>query len=171
MPTLEQTIERAGIKTIQLAYTHIPHGGATQPTQSSRSGTYVWYQITTFPLSVPAGNRRLLLRNKHNLKGKKKKHYHYPTAKSRLDLRALKHPRGITTQTSSRVGAVSTEGRIPDCYRGLTGPTRLQISMPNGTKPPPLVAPNILPRIGGTTQGPTLRRALADTVRHHRMRC
>ena len=98
----------------------------------------------------------------------KKKHYHYSTAKSRPDLRALKHPRGITTQTSSRVGAVGTEGRTPDCYRGLPGPTRLQISMPNGTKPPPLVAPHILPRIGGTTQGPTLRRVLADAVRHHR---
>ena len=55
---------------IQLAYTQSPHGGATQPTQS-RSGTYGWYQITTFPLSVPAGKNRLLLRNKHNFKKKK----------------------------------------------------------------------------------------------------
>ena len=51
---------------------------------------------------------------------------------------------------------VSTGGGVPVFSRA------------NGTKPPPLVAPTTLPRIGGTTQGPTLRRVLADAVRHHR---
>ena len=65
------------------------------PARWLHGGTYVWYQTTTFPLSDPIG-KGAYFGATNTIDKASNKRYYYPTAKSRLDLRTIKHPRGIT---------------------------------------------------------------------------
>jgi hypothetical protein len=89
MPTLLQSIGKTGIKSIQLACTQTPHGGSTAV---RTFGTKQQPSLSAIPPVKASTSAQQIQLNKAS-----NKRYYYPTVKSRLDLRTIKHPHGITT--------------------------------------------------------------------------